>query len=327
LPAPKILLLQTAFIGDAILASSILETIHLHLPDAAIHLLVRKGNEGIFLGHPFLTRLWVWNKKDGKYGSLLRLGNEIRKEDFDYCINMQRFGSTGLLTIFSGATTTIGFDKNPFSRFFTYRIPHVIGDGTHETGRNHQLLAPLLGNAAMAGPRIYPSAIDQAAVSLYQGSPYVCMAPTSVWYTKQWPSHKWTALCNIIPAGTNIYLLGSPADHDTCEAIRRDTTNGSVKNLCGTLSLLQSAALMQGAVMNYVNDSAPMHLCSAVNAPVTAIYCSTVPEFGFGPLSAQSRIRQRQEPLYCRPCGIHGYRACPEGHFKCAEDIDVENVI
>jgi heptosyltransferase-2 len=96
-----------------------------------------------------------------------------------------------------------------------------------------------------------------------------------------------------------------------------------VINLCGQLSFLQSAALMKDALMNYVNDSAPMHFASAVNAPVTAIYCSTLPAFGFGPLSDNSRVVEIRENLYCRPCGLHGKKACPEGHFRCAYDINL----
>jgi len=86
-----------------------------------------------------------------------------------------------------------------------------------------------------------------------------------------------------------------------------------------TKSLLQSAALMKGAIMNYVNDSAPLHLASAMNAPVTAVFLSTVPQFGFTPLSDNSSVCETSLDLPCRPCGLHGKGACPEGHFKCAE--------
>ena len=79
---------------------------------------------------------------------------------------------------------------------------------------------------------------------------------------------------------------------------------------------------MQHAEMNYVNDSAPLHLASAVNAPVTAFFCSTVPEFGFGPLSDKSIIKQVGE-MSCRPCGLHGYKSCPLGHFDCAYKIKI----
>jgi heptosyltransferase-2 len=84
---------------------------------------------------------------------------------------------------------------------------------------------------------------------------------------------------------------------------------------------------MQGAVMNYVNDSAPLHIASAVKAPVTAIFCSTDPAFGFGPLNANGRVLEPTVPLACRPCGVHGYTACPLGHFKCALEIPVANAL
>ena len=70
-----------------------------------------------------------------------------------------------------------------------------------------------------------------------------------------------------------------------------------------------------------------MHFASAMNAPVTAVYCSTIPEFGFGPLSDIRHIVEIDKPLYCRPCGLHGYAECPEGHFKCALEIKQEQLI
>jgi heptosyltransferase-2 len=71
--------------------------------------------------------------------------------------------------------------------------------------------------------------------------------------------------------------------------------------------------------MNYTNDSAPLHLCSAVNAPVRAVFCSTIPEFGFGPLSGNSGVVQSHLELPCKPCGNHGKSACPKGHFDCGK--------
>lgn len=103
--------------------------------------------------------------------------------------------------------------------------------------------------------------------------------------------------------------------------------NNITVNLVGQLSFLSSAALMKGAVMNYVNDSAPMHFASAVNAPVTAVYCSTIPAFGYGPLSDESFIVETPIALYCRPCGLHGHAQCPEGHFNCAMQIHVEQLL
>ena len=98
-------------------------------------------------------------------------------------------------------------------------------------------------------------------------------------------------------------------------------------NLSASTSFLASAALMQHAKMNYVNDSAPLHITSAMNAPVTAYFCSTEPAFGFGPLSSNSKVVETKENLNCRPCGLHGFKKCPEKHFKCANNILIQDII
>jgi heptosyltransferase-2 len=70
-----------------------------------------------------------------------------------------------------------------------------------------------------------------------------------------------------------------------------------------------------------------MHIASAMNAATTAIYCSTVPAFGFGPLSDNSKIVEIKEKLECRPCGLHGHKECPKGHFRCGYLIEVGDII
>jgi heptosyltransferase-2 len=114
--------------------------------------------------------------------------------------------------------------------------------------------------------------------------------------------------------------LGAPGDNELCEKIKADVKHKNIVILAGKLNLLQSCALMQKATMNYVNDSAPLHLASSVNAAVTAFFCSTVPAFGFGPLSTNSHIKEVKD-LDCRPCGLHGHKKCPKGHFKCGNDM------
>jgi heptosyltransferase-2 len=148
------------------------------------------------------------------------------------------------------------------------------------------------------------------------------VSPASLWFTKQYPIDKWIEFVNEVDENIPIYLLGAPNDKALCENIISQARKTNIVSLAGKLSFLQSAALMKGAVMNFVNDSAPMHLASATNAPVTAIFCSTVPAFGFGPLSDNSAIVESQSELPCRPCGLHGHTTCPEKHFLCARSIN-----
>lgn len=333
----RFLVIQTAFLGDAVLATALLEKLHAFYPDAAIDLVVRRGNEGLFTpsgspggggkceithAHPFLRKLFIWDKRTDKTRNLFKLIGELRNERYDHIINCQRFFSTGLMTVLAKGDEKIGYDKNPMAPFFTRLVKHVIGDGRHEVDRLNALIEHLT-DTSRPMPQLYPTAEDRHLPE--RVGPYVCIAPTSVWFTKQWPEEKWIELIRVLPPDMIVFLLGAPGDAETCSRIAAKAGRGEV--LAGKLSLLATAHLMEGAVMNYVNDSAPLHIASAMNAPVTVAFCSTVPAFGFGPLRENGRVVETTEKLDCRPCGLHGHKSCPKGHFKCAMGISVPQVV
>ena len=311
----KFLIIQTAFIGDVVLATPMAEALA-QLDNAEVHFLVRKGNESLLENNPFIDRILIWNKHQNKLRNLFQLGNEIRKEKFDCVINLQRFASTGFLTWRSGALKKIGFQENPFSFCFSSKFKHEVNNGLHEVNRNLELLREFVPGDFP--PRLFPSVQNFEAVTEFKSKPYVCVAPSSVWFTKQWPKENFIQLVSELAKKHHVFLLGAKGDFDLCEEVR-GVENFNATNLCGKLNFLESAALMRDATMNFVNDSAPMHFASAMNAPTTAFFCSTIPEFGFGPLSDRSRIVESNENLACRPCGLHGKKSCPLGHFKCGE--------
>jgi heptosyltransferase-2 len=324
----KFLIIQTAFIGDVVLATVIVEKLHQFFPEAKIDMMVRKGNEGLLYNHPLLTEVLIWNKKENKFSNLARMIRKVRKNRYDTVINVQRFAATGLITALSGARQTIGFDKNPLSFLFSKKIPHLIspdGEIIHEVTRNLKLIG-FFTDMQPVKPALYPSVTDVEKISPYIHSPFITISPASVWFTKQYPPEKWRSFLFAVPEKYTVYLLGAPGDKELAETILHGIPRNIV-NLCGQLSFLQSAALMKRSVMNYVNDSAPLHFASAMNAPVAAVYCSTIPAFGFGPLSDQQTVIELMAPLYCRPCGLHGYKACPEGHFLCAHKITDQQLL
>jgi heptosyltransferase-2 len=291
----KILIIQTAFLGDVILATPIAENLKANFLNIEIHYVVKKGNESLLSNHKYIDKVWVFDKKNGKFKNILQLAKNLRKEKFDLVLK-----------------------KNPMSFMYTKSYIHEIGNGDHEVDRNLSLLSSLNLKDFVKRPSLFPSDSDQEKISEYQSKPYYCIAPASVWATKQLPKEKWIDLIKLLSLRSQVYVLGSPADKPFCNELR-DRSKTNAINLAGKLSLLQSAALMKDAERNFVNDSGPLHLASSVNARVTAFFCSTIPAFGFGPLSDDSEIRETKEKLDCRPCGLHGYSACPKGHFKCGE--------
>ena len=325
----KILVIQTAFIGDVVLATAVVEKLAQYFPGGQIDFLVRKGNESLLANNPHIQHVLIWNKKEKKIRNLFKMIGLIRKTKYDIVINLQRFFSTGFITSFSAAKTTIGFDKNPLSFLFSKKIPHVVSTTApykHEVERNNELVESFT-DPTLSKPKLYPSANDVETIQQYTQQPFVTMTPSSVWFTKKYPFEKWVELINAFPKKYTIYLLGGKDNVEECEAIRLKADNNNVVVLAGQLSFLRSAALMRSAVMNYVNDSAPLHFASAVNAPVAAIFCSTVPAFGFTPLSDRSFIIETTETLSCRPCGLHGRKECPLQHFKCGFGITTNQLL
>lgn len=325
----KILIIQTASLGDVILSTPIVEKLHHFFPDTKIDFLLKYGYEDLLRTHPFIHKVIVWDKSEKKYKHLRELIKVIRDRKYDAVINVQRFASSGLITALSGAKIRIGFDKNPFSLFFTKSVRHKIGrrkEHPHETERNLSLISHLT-NGDKFPVRLYPSKQDFAKVSQYKTKQFITIAPGSLWFTKQLPEEKWIEFVKKMDSDLAIYFLGSPSEKKLCDRIIEQSGHKNNINLAGKFSFLESAALMKDAGMNYVNDSAPMHLASAVNAPVTAIYCSTVPEYGFGPLSEKSFIVQAINPPECKPCGLHGFKKCPRKHFECAMRIKTDQMI
>jgi heptosyltransferase-2 len=316
----NILVIQTAFIGDVILATAVLEKLHGKYPNARLDVLVRKGNEQLFEGHPFVSNVLVWNKRQHKYVNLWKLFKHVRQQKFDLVVNLQRYTAAAFLTAFSGARQRVGFDSSMLSLGYTRRLKHILGSSEnpeflHEVDRCLALVSTIAGDGRI-GPKLYPTLAHRKRVEPLTQGAYVTISPASVWFTKQTPAIVWRALISKAP-NVQFYLLGSPSDESLCRDIAHGFSN--VELLAGKYSLLESAVILEHAQMNFTNDSAPLHLCSAMNASVTAVFCSTIPEFGFGPLSADSVVVQTNHKLSCKPCGIHGKSACPKRHFQCGD--------
>lgn len=334
-----ILIIQTAFIGDTILASHFARAVKDAYPDSKIHFFLRKGNESVIQGLPTIEKTWVWDKQGGKTKNLMKLISELRGIKFDFVFNLHRHFNSGLIAAMMKSPVKAGFKQNPLSMFYTHKvdhkIPHVPAENEkviwHEVQRNLQLLwkidpsYKISHDSKIYKPELPLQQKNFDKVAGHKNGVYFVIAPASVWFTKAWSEHKYKELAaELVKQGT-VYFIGAPSDKDLCDRIRKDLPN--TVNLCGQLNLLDSAALMKDARRVFVNDSAPLHLASCVNAKTTAIFCSTVPAFGYTPLADDSVVVDVGDSLSCRPCGLHGHKACPLGHFKCSEDISVDRVL
>ena len=186
----RILVIQTAFIGDAILGTALLEKLHADLPQAKIDYLVRNGNQSLFRNHPFLNEVLIWDKASSKYAGLWQLLKQIRSKKYDAVFNIQRYAASGILTAFSGAKVKVGYQSNPLSYLFDKSVEHRFGKGyesVHEVDR----VLDLVDSTNRVLPKLYPSQADELKAKKYASDPFITIAPASVWFTKQFPVEKW----------------------------------------------------------------------------------------------------------------------------------------
>lgn len=174
--------------------------------------------------------------------------------------------------------------------------------------------------AALPRPRLVASPQQIAAVFAHCGldpaRPVVAMAPGAEFGgAKRWPARHFAGLAQAVLArdpSTQIALLGSPKDKEACAEVAAALPAGAaVFNLAGVTRLAEAVALIARAAAVVANDSGLLHIASALNRPVLALYGPTDPDHAppFSDLAASISLR-----LDCSPCK---QRECPLGHQDC----------
>jgi heptosyltransferase-2 len=238
----RILVIQTASIGDVVLATPVVEKLKDFYPDAKIDFLVKNGIQSLLTSHPKIKRVLVWDKSTDKYKHLKQLIEVIRERKYDAVVNLQRFAASGLITALSGAPIKLGFNKNPFSVFYTKSVKHQISaDPTksgHEVSRNLSVVDSITDKSRNYPLKLYPNQADFAKVSQYKTKKYICLAPTSLWCTKQYPPEKWIEFLKDIDKDLVIYFLGAKGDRTICDHIIKASGHQYSLNLSGKFSFL-----------------------------------------------------------------------------------------
>ncbi len=324
-----ILLVQTAFLGDTILVTPLIRGVRQIFPTAKIDILVIPQTAGVLKGNPHLNRILLFDKRNKKLSAFFKTLNEIKAVPYDLAISPHSSFTTGLLLFLAGIPQRIGFDRHPIRYFLSKRIP--LPSSGHTIEKNLALLQPFAHQPFSMQTEVFPSSKDRyLAADLLKrfdsSRPVIAIAPGSVWPTKRWPKSYYAELVKELQQTFSLVFIGSQDERSLCEEIMDLAGAREALNLAGELSLLQSAAVIAQCDLMICNDSGALHLANAVQTDVFAFFGPTVKEFGFYPFRTHDFVFEVPD-LYCRPCGKHGGRTCPEGHFRCMRDIKPAEVI
>jgi heptosyltransferase-2 len=322
----RLLILQTAFLGDVILSTPFIRAARRVFPDAIVDILVIPENEPLFRADPNVDGVLTFGKRRRvfKWAAFCRLVFKIRKTKYDLAFSLQRSMTSSLIMAMGGIPERIGLSGQ---RLLTQTVKP--GKRLHIRDRYLALLRPFTDQAFDRDTALqWTDAEEKTAEGLIPhraaGSPKVGIAPGSKWATKRWPDKYYIELMNNLGnSGAELFMIGGREDRPLCDAILQKSGADAV-NACGRLSIPESAALIHRLDLLVANDSAPLHIADAVGTPVFAIFGPTVRRFGCTPYRPHDRLFELD--LDCRPCSRHGGRRCPQGHFRCMRDIPPERI-
>ena len=324
----KTLILQTAFIGDVVLAEPLIEGIMEKYPGAEISFLTIPYSAPVLMNHPRLKEVLVFDKRGGNsLRNTREMVKTLKRRKFDLAIVPHRSLRSAAMVWMAGIPERIGFDRSAGKLLLTDRVEYR--KDWHEVRRNLSLIG--LADAEIA-PRIYPGdkEMDKAEEFLRGagiGGGFTAIAPGSIWETKKWPEEYYHDLCCLMEVRgmPPVVLTGGPKEVEVCQKVAAGS-QGYVQIAAGKLNPLESAALISKAGVMIANDSAAGHIAAAVGTKVMSIFGPTVPDFGFAPYGKGNMVIGHPD-LYCRPCRIHGSKECPEKHFRCMLEMKADRVL
>ena len=314
------LVIQTAFLGDVVLTTPLLSA--LATQHGPVDVVTTPLGAPLLETHPAVRRVFSYDKRgaDRGWSGLRGLSQRLREEGYDRAYLPHRSLRSAALALLARVPTRVGF-KGGWSFLYTEAKPKPRTG--HETDR---LLALANGASGAYPPQLRPTDDDERLVAPLVEGDFVALAPGSIWGSKRWPYYAELAA----RLRTAVVVVGGQDDVALGELIVQAVEGGQGRsravNACGKLTLRQSAALIGKARLLVTNDSAPLHLATAMGTPVVALFGPTVTEFGFGPLRAGD-VALGIDGLECRPCSPHGPPACPLGHHRCMRDLTVAAVL
>jgi lipopolysaccharide heptosyltransferase II len=339
MPDPqKILVIRFSSIGDIVLATPLLRVLHTTFPSAQIDFIVRKEYAELIRNNRNLTHVFEFDSKTGISG-LRELKKLLRLIHYNLVVDIHNSLRSRYIRWKLGADNVVVLHKRIFARTMLirkkknfYRSIVSVADRYIESLHKYKIKNDGKGLELFISVEIRARAFTKMnKLGVHLSGMMIGFCPSAKHATKCWPQEKFTELgirlANKYDA--KVLLFGSSDDKKKClaiaNAINDRSRKGKAIDLSGELSLLESAVAMEACTVVVTNDSGLMHIASAMKEKVVAIFGPTVREFGFFPVGKDQIVLERKD-LYCRPCSHIGGKACPEKHFRCMNEIQIEEV-
>lgn len=319
----KICVIHLNQIGDLVFSLPLLKALRDRHPDARIHSVVKPPLHDLLAGSPLVDEIML---KPGGLREKVRLAGRMREQKYDLLICLARSEEAFLLTAASGAGTRAGFVRFPWDRTLDVK-EMVVG---HNCWQNNARLLERLGIPRTAGSYVGLLPVDPQECSTAIDGPYVVISagasPRRL--DKAWDEDKFARLVVRLHERFSLtpVLVGAGDTQESnaliTRGIRADAQGEAIPvvDLTGRFGLRALAALLMRADLFVGIDSGVMHLASALDAPVVALFGPTDPVL-VGPQNKRSVVVRHDMP--CVPCYLN--RSCTA--VECMRNLEVDEVM
>jgi ADP-heptose:LPS heptosyltransferase len=307
----RILLIRLKGIGDVILSTSLLRALQKAFPESELHFLTREFCAPILRYNPRLKKTWVLPSKSAPLSETLRFILKLRRERFDWVIDLAAEPRSAWLTWSTGAPLRTGYAF----RFRQWAFNHPVPKNKvrkYQAEVNLDLIRALGVPDNGIQAELFFGPEKEWAEDLFKREewagkgPRIGLNPTGTWPSKRWPVSYWRQLIQRIYQNWKIQpiLLGGPQDNDLIMEIA--TGLGNSLKIKPQTDLLQAAAIIGKLDLVIGNDGTPQHLAQALGVKSLTL-CG--PHWGIGWVKpGDERHRHLQHFLDCGPCDLN---ECP----------------
>ena len=309
----KILIIRFSSLGDIILSFPLINALKKEYPESEIHYLTKSVYKTILELNPAISKIILFNGQP-----LGELKSEIKNDGYDLVLDIHKNFRSILLTLFSGLNVK-RYRKDTIKKFLLVKFKINLFKKIISVYKKY--IKAVGEEFAKKFSHYTATELEFDRTRKYDFN-YIVIAPSSKHFTKTYPKEKFVSY--IKASSFKIILVGdeSTKDKEICDQIENET---NAINLCGRLSYNELANIIFNSEYVVTNDSAILHFSEMLGKNVKAIFGSTVKEFGFFPQLENSLVIENKN-LKCRPCTHIGLPACPLGHFKCMNEIQIEKL-
>jgi heptosyltransferase-2 len=293
----KLLIEPPTWLGDAVMASGAIDKLIEYINPDEVILFGSKIATDILKANPKITKVVVDNTKKGnRFFNVLKISKELKS---NMAVSFRRHFFSKLLMFLSGGKWYVNrnFEGHQVEKYNKY--------------------ADFILNKSLPiyPPKLYftPKTYKNPTLGINPGATYGS--------AKRWYPEEFAKVANELGKKYDVIIFGGPGEEDIAKDIEKNLTISNYKNLCGKLSIKELAEHIGGLDLFITNDSGPMHIAAAFDAPIVAIFGSTKYD-ETSPYNTKYKIVTKN--LECAPCMK---RECPLKHHECMKLITAEDVI